>query len=347
VSEKSNEEDLIRVSALTNFVDHPDLLNRDSSTTFHIASQFEEFDGSKRHFCLQAASKMVGSALNVRPCCKGISTVFCNQDKLQLQEWFMDPLGQLRLKIDSSKCIQWVNSVTPLDRKDLKLGKDCACTNADSNPTYAFFFDQYNNEIYINKEENKFWLRPNKDVVKPVKLSSFGERDHIINKWYLKWVIYSSEQPSSLPTTSPTNMPSDSPSTKPSTNPSPVPTSSPTSQPSPFPSSSPSHKPSNKPSLIPSNEPSLLPSNEPSLIPSDEPSLLPSDKPSLIPSDNPSLLPSDDPSVFPSDQVSFFLLILLAHMKGLHHYIFNSLFSFFVSHLYYQVLCHQHFQVMR
>jgi len=77
------------------FVEYPHLLTSDSSTTFHIASQYEGFDSSIRSFCLQAASQDINAQLLTRPCCEHAGT---ECDPTSLQQWFMDPLGQLRLK---------------------------------------------------------------------------------------------------------------------------------------------------------------------------------------------------------------------------------------------------------
>ena len=207
------------------FVQYPHLLTRDSSTTFHIASQYEDFDSSIRSFCLQASSQHIDNQLVMRPCCEHGGTA-CDPTSFQLQQWFMDPLGQLRLKSYPPICIKWG---TNLEKKELRLGDDCPNESIDpSLIIYTFIFDIQKHEIYAVQNKKVFWLRPNKSLSKFVRLYA-SESGEEINKWFLKSVIYSSEQPSYLPSTNPTltQLPSMQPSTSPSDSPSDEPSVSP------------------------------------------------------------------------------------------------------------------------
>ena len=236
-------------------MEHSHLLTSTDETTFHIECTLQ-FDSSKRSFCVQAADKMgEGATIGMRPCVPSDPS----------QMWFMDKIGQLRLKARDHLCLIWN------DKGHLTMSPYCKSdiyTDFKDSPEYPFVFNMEEKAIIaVTENTNKALGVSKKNNYAAMKLFSLNGNNPSIYKFYLTSVIYKSESSSA---------PSDVPST----------------------SANPSAPPSDIPSL--SMSPSAAPSDLPSV--SLNPSSAPSDLPST--SANPSAPPSDIPSLSMSPSAS-------------------------------------------
>ena len=207
-------------------MEYPLLLTSTDETTFHIANDLE-LDSSTRVFCVGVHSRQSAdedAALDVRmsPC----------EQSDESQMWFMDEFGQLRLKDNAILCMSWNKqgylAMIPQCMSDI-------CTECKQ---YQFVFDMDKKEIVAQRQENsdKKYLGVRNRNNHEMKLFPWNEKNpnESIDKFYLTFVIYKSESPTSEPSSLPSqsSAPSSFPSTLETSAPSLLPSSAPSSLPS-------------------------------------------------------------------------------------------------------------------
>jgi hypothetical protein len=136
----------------------------------------------------------------------------------ELEIWYFDTFGQLRLLYNDEFCLSW-------SKYNLNLSKECKSEPSDDHKVYPFVFDSVGNSLIAQKEDRNKYLGLNKEDGTLALFKNQSSLKKANNPTIFMFFIerpshepslYPSHRPSLSPTQSPSVIPSDIPSTKPS-----------------------------------------------------------------------------------------------------------------------------------